>query len=396
MSTVNLSDQVCFEQLLLRGKVSVPQLAETLNISANTALSVVGRMVKRGLARRGEDDAGGKRGRPAAVYALQLPGPAAAFKVDGTQMAGALFDAQLNLLARQVANYAELETPEAAAEMVRDMLAALVADAKLRMSDLPCAVVSIHALRIGRRTVSSSVLPWASDTMQQVFDATLPIPAHLTGMRNRFLLAEYQQWLELSPRSMAQLHVGDGISAHLFVGAQVYEGATSLAGELGHITIDPNGPMCGCGRRGCLEAICTGPAVGIRVIDELRGGVTSQLDWQHLRLIPPRDVIEQIWLAWCDGDSYARAVMKPILDQLGWGLGLVLNLLDPDLVTIGGYMFYGRQAWVDHVRQAAEPWTLHPAKRENRVEPSRATLIDELRVVAAAAYYPMTDGASAA
>jgi glucokinase len=165
-------------------------------------------------------------------------------------------------------------------------------------------------------------------------------------------------------------------------------GQSSLAGELGHVIVERDGPLCGCGRRGCLEAFCSGPAICRNVAEGLAAGAASQLDAAMFRDASPRKAIEALWRAWQQGDTYAHATMDIVLDKLGWGLGLVLNLLDPQVVAVHGYVLEEKLEWLEEIRRRAERWTLHAARRDNRVEFSIARQEDEMQVAACNYFYP--------
>jgi len=212
-------------------------------------------------------------------------------------------------------------------------------------------------------------------------------------------LAEYQERLlrrPVPPASLVELNVADGISAHTMVQGRPLLGSGCLAGELGHVTVEANGTLCGCGRRGCLEAYGCGPAICRQVADGLAAGVASCLDARSWAGVPPRAAIEQLWNAWQQGDTYVRAVMDAVLDRLAWGLGLVLNLFDPEIVAVHGYVLEGKGAWLAEIKRRAERWTLHAARRRNRVEFGLARLEDEMRVAACRFYYPLDAPAAAA
>jgi glucokinase len=163
---------------------------------------------------------------------------------------------------------------------------------------------------------------------------------------------------------------------------QCLTGRHSLAGELGHVIVEPGGALCGCGRRGCLETIGTGPAIYRRAIEGLRHGVVSELQLADLEPLAPRAAIGHIWQAWERGDTFAHAMMDPVFDKLAWGLGLVVNLFDPDVIIAGGYVLRDRPEWVTEIERRAQRWILHAAKRRTALLPARASLEDELRVAA--------------
>jgi len=330
----------------------------------------------------------GKRGRPQIKYRLRLAGPIVTCQFDGTQLAGAIFDTELNVKAFKVVALKPLETIEEAVEQVKGLLTRLKSCSAFGDKDLPGLALAINAVQLGGRTVASSVLRWADDVVEGRFSQALNTTVKFIS--SPALPAECQKLSGPVPGSLVRLNVGDGVSAHAAIFGQIYQGGSSLAGELGHIIVDPDGPLCGCGRRGCLEAYCSGPGIYRKVLTDLDSGVLCGLDIKALVCRSPREAMDYIWQAWQNGDNYARALMEEVFGHLGWALGLLMNLLDPELIVIGGYVLGNRKMWIEEIRRHTQRWVFHSAHRKTRFKESRITLEDELRVIGSYFYY---DGA---
>jgi len=373
-----------YAYLAMRLRASAPEIAEYLGMPLSTVVGVLGKMVDRDLISRGPT-AASRRGRPNVIYRLRLPGPIAACQFDGSQCAGAIFDASLGILGQDLRPLGKVEHAEQAAALVREFLGDLCRSAGLGLSHLPGVAISVNAVRIGGRFVTSSVLPWVDQSVEQRFSQALDLPVRVAFLPG--LIAEYQKQGKPVPQSLIVFRVGDGVSAHACINGQPYLGSSSLEGELGHVIADPAGPLCGCGRRGCLEALCSGPAIHQRVLRELEAGVVSSVRSADLARGTPREAIGQLWAAWEAGDTYVRACLEQVFDQLAWGLGMVVNLLDPERIVLGGYVLCGHAAWQDEIIRRAQRWIFHAADRRLRFEPSRVTAEDELRVIGASFYY---------
>ena len=140
---------------------------------------------------------------------------------------------------------------------------------------------------------------------------------------NLFTLAEWRFGAGRGADHLVGLTLGTGVGGGLLVNGALYRGACGAAGELGHMVIDPRGYRCGCGRRGCLEALVSAPAVvrlARRTMRRRGAHLTSQLVGRAARA----------------GDSRARRVWVEIGRRLGVGLANVVNLLNPDRIVIGG------------------------------------------------------------
>lgn len=132
------------------------------------------------------------------------------------------------------------------------------------------------------------------------------------------------------------LILGTGLGAGVTVDGRIFRGATESAGEWGHMAINMDGPRCSCGSRGCLEAYCGAPAIARRAREAL---VTSSEDSAlksiaHTRQITASDVIE----AAKSGDTLALRVLKETGEYLGAGIANLVNLFNPEVVIIGGWV----------------------------------------------------------
>jgi glucokinase len=365
----------------MRERPTVPEIANRLKMPMPTVTGILNRLAQRGLVGR-TDPVAGRRGRPRIGYRLRLPGVIAAFHVDGSQLAGGLFDQDLNALAIETFDVVGVQTLAAAMTEVTNLLRRLVerTDAGRAGKHIKGGVMSLNAVSIAGHSITSSVLPWANEQLGQALADALQMPVRL--VTGQHVTQEYRKLPDPAPRSMCLLRAGDGVSAHMIDAGQSLTGRHSLAGELGHVTVDSNGSLCGCGRRGCLETICSGPAIFRRAVEELRHGVRSELRVEELETLPAREAIQHVWQAWQRGDTFTHAMMDPVFDKLAWGLGVVVNLFDPDVIVAGGYVLKDRPAWISEVERRAQRWILHAAKRRTSLVSAQATLEDELRVAA--------------
>lgn len=119
-------------------------------------------------------------------------------------------------------------------------------------------------------------------------------------------------------RSMAFLNVGTGIAAGIVTGGELWRGARGTAGEVGHISIDPNGPLCRCGQRGCIEAFAGGAAIAQR--------------WGRPGALPVRDVFD----AADAGDPTAHALRAGLARGIAAGVRVLVLTADVDAVVLGG------------------------------------------------------------
>ncbi|MFL6276104.1 MAG: ROK family protein [Blastocatellia bacterium] len=165
--------------------------------------------------------------------------------------------------------------------------------------------------------------------------AALDLPVVMDNDANAAAYAELQVGAARGRRDVFFVTLGTGIGSGLIINGQIYRGAAGFAGEFGHLTIDPEGIECGCGNIGCLETIASGPNIVRRTRERLYRDRTSSLS----RLAIPRDrefTAEDIARAARDGDEMAQVMMERTGMFLGIALAAVINLLNIEMVVMGG------------------------------------------------------------
>jgi glucokinase len=161
------------------------------------------------------------------------------------------------------------------------------------------------------------------------------LPVILDNDANTAAYGELQVGAARGRKEVFFITLGTGIGAGLVINGQIYRGAAGFAGEFGHMTIDPEGIECACGNIGCLETIASGPNIVRRTRERLFRDRTSSLS----RLAIPRDrefTAEDIAHAAREGDEMAQVMMERTGMFLGIALAAVVNLLNVEMVVMGG------------------------------------------------------------
>jgi len=162
--------------------------------------------------------------------------------------------------------------------------------------------------------------------------------AKIDNDANAAALAEAIWGAGVGFRNVFYATLGTGIGAGIIFDGRIYHGRTGSAAEGGHVSIDYNGPRCGCGKRGCIEALCSGPAIAQRARARLAESTPPsrlrQLAPTNLENLTAHDVAE----AFHAGDVVAREVLEVTADLLTVWLGNMIDLLEPDVVIFGGGM----------------------------------------------------------
>ena len=148
-------------------------------------------------------------------------------------------------------------------------------------------------------------------------------------------LGEYTFGAGKNSRHIIYYTVSTGIGGGIIINGEIYRGGNGYAGELGHVPILRDGPQCDCGNRGCLEALCSGTAIGRRATAAVqkhpRKGITITRAANNNPI-----TAKALFDTARSGDPYARTLVDEICTDLGQGLAISVNAFAPDVIVIGG------------------------------------------------------------
>ena len=176
---------------------------------------------------------------------------------------------------------------------------------------------------------------WRGVNLRDALRETLSTEITLDDRARAVALAQHLLWPEnRRHQSAIYLQIGTGIGAGIFVNGRMLRGATLAGGEIGHIVIDRNGPVCACGRRGCVEAFASLGATITRVRQALDMGVKTSLR----TLLKPASqlTVEMIVSAARQGDPLAKTAVSEAGEALGFGIANAVQLFNPSLVVLAG------------------------------------------------------------
>ena len=171
-------------------------------------------------------------------------------------------------------------------------------------------------------------------------------------------------------RDVLAAFVGTGLGGCLILEGKVVEGFTRNAGEIGHTMVKANGPRCGCGRRGCLEALASRTAMTRRIHKAIRKGTPTVLA-HHVTSKTSRLKSKELAAAVAEDDSVAVKEVRRAAHYLGLGLGGLVNLIGPEIVIVGGGVVEALgQPYMDLVREAARGQILTDPEERIKIEPA--------------------------
>ena len=157
--------------------------------------------------------------------------------------------------------------------------------------------------------------------------------------------------------------VGTGIGTGIVIDRRIYHGRTGNAGEGGHVSINYEGPLCNCGKRGCIEAYCAGPAIARRARERIASGTRSQIT-ELVKGDSSQIQAETVAEAFRLGDAPARELFEETADLLAVWLGTVIDLIEPEVIVLGGGVAEVLTAFLDRIRTRIPQWSINPRSGE--------------------------------
>ena len=204
---------------------------------------------------------------------------------------------------------------------------------------------------------------WRDFPLAAATERAFGVPARVDNDANAAALAEVLWGAAAGYGNVFYATLGTGIGTGIVFDKKIYHGRTGSAAEGGHVTIDYHGPRCGCGKRGCIEALCSGPAIAVRAGGMLAGSTGSKiLDLAGGNLADVR--AEHVGQAWREGDELARRVLEETAHLLAIWLGNIIDILEPEIMVVGGGVAELMSGFFPQILAEIPAWSIIPRARE--------------------------------
>lgn len=199
--------------------------------------------------------------------------------------------------------------------------------------------------------------------LKQILEDHFGVPCRVQNDANAAAVGEWKFGGHGETRHLVYVTVSTGVGAGIISHGRLIEGFNTTAGEIGHTIIEPNGPPCPWGHRGCVEIICSGTSIARAARERLDQGADSVLD-------PRRVTAEAVADAARSGDGLARDVFFHAADVLGLAVVNLIHLLSPEVVVIGGGVALAGELLFGPVRERVGRDAMPATTRGVRVVPA--------------------------
>lgn len=218
----------------------------------------------------------------------------------------------------------------------------------------------------------SSPLGWKNVPLKNLLDDKFNCPVDIYTTKVR-LLAEMNIAPHFSSKNIVYFNVANGVGCTVIMDGRLIHGSTNRCGEVGHVVIDPDGPVCGCGQKGCLEAYISGPAIAKTIKDDIAIGNVTVLSSSITEDDTPEEIAIKFKQAVRQNDGYALEVRDHIADIIAKSIATVINLYDPDVVILAGYVNeLSTEYFINAIKEKFATDVYDESTRSIEITPARA------------------------
>jgi glucokinase len=256
----------------------------------------------------------------------------------GTKILAGIFDSKFDLKGTT-----KLSTKaERGVEAVIDRIARCVTDA---VDEADLSLKQIRGIGIGApgtvdsdsgRVIFAPNLPgWKDVPLKKELEKRIGVAVFLGNDCNVCTLGTFDREYKSKPKNLVGIFIGTGIGGGLVINGELYGGYNHTAGEIGHMVLEVDGPKCGCGNRGCFEALASRTAIFRNIQSAVKDGQKTILtDMLGPNLADMRS--GHVRKAIRKGDKFVEKIVEEAAEYAGIGIANVINILNPEIVVVGG------------------------------------------------------------
>jgi N-acetylglucosamine repressor len=318
----SINRSILLNVIKTRGEVSRAALATHTGLSPATVTTITGHLIQEGLVfEKTTGDSTG--GRPPIMLAVNPRGGfVIGIKLMEGQVVGALTDLNAAILAKDAIILADTGV-EASIHALVTMVKRLIRQAGIKKKQLMGVGIGLAGVVDFNQGIvrQNPIFIWENVPLRQLLEKQLRVPVYIDNDVNTLTLSE--KWLEPGQveDNFIVITLGRGVGMGIVINGQIYRGESGGAGEFGHIVVNPDGPLCDCGRHGCLETMISDRAL-VKEARNVLGEEISDLD----------DLIRCAAI----GNLGAIQIMERAGTLLGMQMANLVNLFDPKLIIISG------------------------------------------------------------
>lgn len=349
------------------GGIARVEIARRMNLTRAAVTAIVNDLLSTGIIR----EAGGinvHSGRPPVVLEID---PTRGFVVGidfgASHLSILIADLGANILGETEIPINIQDGPKTCIDQADRLLHELLIKAGRELQDILAIGVGVPGPIVSDAgmVLAPPIMPgWDRFPIRDTLEKMWGCPVSLSNDSELGVLGEWAAGAGRGEQNLTYIKIGTGIGAGILLDGQIYRGVTGSAGEIGHLTIEENGPLCACGNHGCLEAIAGGRAIAQQAQEAARKGQRTQLSSiKPVEAITARDVAAAARL----GDLVAQQILTHAGTYVGIAIAGMVNMFNPGMVIIGGGVAQSGDILLEPIRLAVQRRSLPAATRAVRI-----------------------------
>ncbi len=352
--------------LLDNGPLSVTDLTKYTGITMPVASNIVALLKKEKLIVELKEKNNGQAGRPPSI--VKLNGDAGF--VLGIDI-GRLFtnfiilDLETNIVADMRRKSITLSNDVKLIDELEKEIKVVLSSAKISWSKLLGIGISLPGMVKGREGLAETYFNFGDAPAREILSRRFDKPVHVEHDLEAMAFGERWFGAAREVRNALCINVGWGLGLGVIIDGRVYYGEHGYAGEFGHIQVVKNGELCYCGKRGCLETVASGKAITKIAREKISKGAETIMTREQGLEIEQIDA-EAVVKAAGQGDQFSTEILEDAARYLGAGIAVLINLLDPALVILGGGISTATPDLLEMVRGSAIKHSLVQLNRNVR------------------------------
>ena len=345
--------------------ISRAEIARRTGLSRSTVSAIVGDLIASNLVHEsGSGDSRGGR-RPTLLRFDDEAYAIIGIEMGASHLHVVATDLRGRLRAERQQPHPVVTEPQSTLALLRELTRACLSELELPLERLlgvgvavPCPVYLDAPGRLCRRLMPK----WTGISLTDELRKSFACPIYMDNDANLGALAERWWGAGRNGEDLAFIKVATGVGAGLIIGGQIYRGAGGTAGEIGHVAIDPRGPVCRCGLSGCLAAMVGAEPLAERARAELR---------RNKSVLRSQDVsLQRIAAAAREGDALAMQLVAEAGRHLGIAVAGLLNVLNPAVVVLAGPLIAAGDLLLSPIRHTVQHSTLWESVARSRIQTS--------------------------
>lgn len=293
--------------------------------------------------------------------------------IGGTKVAAGIVDSQGRLLFKTRVPMNVTGTAEDGLDSVHAAIrTALHSEFASNVTSIGVASPGPMEMPAGKILQTPNLPCWRNFPLGDRIREAYPLPVQIENDANAAGLAEALWGAGRDFNTVFYATVGTGIGTALVCDQTLFTGRTGTAPEGGHMSVDYHSRhICGCGKRGCVEVLASGPAIARAARERLACSAVKSIMLETAQHDPQRVTSHIVEEAWREGDALATDILRDVADVMTVWFGNIIDLFEPDVIVVGGGVGQLVSEWFPYIAERLPAWSIIPRCRETALKAAR-------------------------